>query len=156
MVFDPVKIPQNVYVEDRVIGPISLRQIFMMLAGGGVSYVVWAVLKQAGYVNFVAVTLAAGPTVIMILFAFVKISQISLARFCLLMIERSKKPAIRYWQPRTGIEVRLYKQSVTKKEVDDTPEEGKNSSQIDALSSVLDSEVLQPKNPEVSPTSPTA
>lgn len=147
MAFDPVKIPQNVYIEDRIFGPITLRHIFMLLAGGGVSYALWAVLRQAGYVNMVAGTISALPTVIMILFAFVKISQISLARFCLLMIERYKKPAIRYWQPRTGIEIRLYKQSIKPEDLeDDEPEESPQSAQeIDQLSSVLDTEVIQQK-----------
>lgn len=153
MPFDPVKIPQNVYVEDRVIGPVSLRQLFMMLGGGGVSYVLWSLAKQSGYANIASGTIAAMPTIIMILFAFVKINQISLARFCLLMIERLQKPSKRYWQPRAGIELRLYKQSIhSQKSTESGPIEQKNSSEIDALSSVLDSEVLQATKKKTSST----
>lgn len=151
MAFDPVKIPQNVYVEDRVIGPITLRQIFMLLGGGATSYALWAACKQAGYVNLAAGTIAVLPSIIMVLFAFVKISQISLARFCLLMIEKGQKPHIRYWQPRSGIEIRLFKQSIQKSEAkeDITPEK-KNVSEIDQLSSMLDSKVLE-NTPQATP-----
>lgn len=146
MAFDPIKIPQNVYVEDRVIGPVSLRQIFMILGGGGVSYVLWSLMTQAGVVSVASGTIAAIPTVVMLMFAFVKISQIPLSRFCLLMIERSKKPAIRYWQPRTGIELRPYKASAKPEPESKTePKAKKSSADIEALSSVLDTDAFKKK-----------
>ena len=38
MPIEPVKIPQNVYIEDRIVGPLTLRQTLIMAIGGGFSY----------------------------------------------------------------------------------------------------------------------
>jgi hypothetical protein len=150
MAFQPIKIPQNVYVEDRVIGPITLRQIFMLLGGGGVSYVLWSVIKTAGYINIIAGSIALIPTIIMVLFAFVKISEISLFRFCILLIEQSQKPSIRYWQPRTGIQIHFQQATDAEEEASRTPVPQKQISEVDALSSVLDSQVLEKKKTPIS------
>ena len=156
MAFDAVKIPQNVYVEDRVIGPITLRQIFMTLAGGGVSYVIWSLMKAAGYVSLIAGAIALIPTIIMLSFAFVKINEISLFRFCLLIIEKQKKPTVRYFQPRTGVQIRFLgaSKSVKDEAEEELEEESihtKNISDIEKLSSVLDTKVLKAEQ-EATPT----
>src|SRR3989338_1763761 len=107
MTIDPVKIPQNVYVEDRIIGSITLRQIIICLLTGGLSYGIFASLKTIGLMSAVTGVLAWTPLVIGAAFAFVKINNITLTRFCLLMLEKTDKPAIRVWAPRRGIMISL-------------------------------------------------
>jgi len=110
MAIDPVKIPQNVYVEDRIIGPITLRQLIIVLLTGGLSYAIWGAMKSAngGYIGIIGTIIAWIPCGIGAAFAFVKIQGISLMRFCLLLIEKSDKPSIRKWTPRKGISINFH------------------------------------------------
>lgn len=112
MTIDPVKIPQNVYVEDRIIGSITLRQIIICLLTGGLSYGLFSSMKAAGAMSIVTGVLSWTPLVIGAAFAFVKINGISLTRFCLLMLEKMDKPAIRVWAPRRGITISIGAASV--------------------------------------------
>lgn len=106
MPIDPVKIPQNVYVEDRIIGPITLKQIIMLLIGGGTSYALWSAAQSNGASQLIQI-LAWIPCVVAAAFAFVKINGISLFRIVLLFIEKLNKPSIRTWSPREGIVINI-------------------------------------------------
>jgi hypothetical protein len=112
MTIDPVKIPQNVYVEDRIIGSITLRQIIICLLTGGLSYGIFSSIKAAGIMSSVTGVLAWTPLIIGAAFAFMKINGITLTRFCLLMLEKTDKPAIRVWAPRRGITISIGTASV--------------------------------------------
>jgi len=106
MPIEPVKIPQNVYVEDRIVGPVTLRQLIILLLTGGFSYVLWTGIKsQTGYASIFTTILCWIPFVIGAAFAFVRIQQISLMRFILLAAEKIDKPIIRRWAPRRGISI---------------------------------------------------
>lgn len=107
MPIDPVKIPQNVYVEDRIIGPITLRQIILCLLSGALSYGIFSSIKAAGALSPVTGVLAWTPLVIGAAFAFVKINGISLTRFCLLILERMEKPPRRAFAARRGITISI-------------------------------------------------
>lgn len=106
MPIEPVKIPQNVYVEDRIVGPVTLRQMIILLATGGFSYAIWTAAKNQLGVASVPLTIICWiPFVIGMIFSFVKIQGISIARFLVLMAEKSDKPAVRLWSPRRGISI---------------------------------------------------
>ncbi len=115
MPVDPVKIPQNVYVEDRIIGPVTLRQIMIVMGGTGVSYAIWAGMKAAGQVSTVSTIIAWVPAVIAVLFAFVKINGISLLSIVFLSLEKISKPARRVWIPRQGIYVNVVTKVIKEK-----------------------------------------
>jgi hypothetical protein len=140
MALEPVKIPQNVYVEDRIIGPVTLRQIFLTLAGGGVSYAIYGFMKKTDNLTLVTAIASWTPLFIMAAFAFLKINGISLFKFMLLMFEKSQKPAIRYWQPRKGISMspRSFVPRHIKKLAKGSLDE-EEYGEIGELSSVLDS-----------------
>lgn len=153
MALDPVKIPQNVYVEDRIIGPVTLRQIFLTLAGGGVSYAIYGAVKKTGNLTLVTAAASWAPLVIMVAFAFLKINGISLFRFMLLMAEKSQKPAIRYWQPREGISMSpssFVPRQIKKHAKGDLA--GEEYGEISALSSVLDTGPIMEKESDTLPT----
>lgn len=143
MAIDPVKIPQNVYVEDRIIGPITLKQIMIVMASSGLSYTIWAIMRQSGMSSGANTLFAWIPTVIGTAFAFVKINGISLFRIMLLLIERIDKPARRVWTPRKGIYVNIATakkdpskkdKETDKKQIQKTQQEG----EIEELSRLLD------------------
>ena len=108
MPIDPVKIPQNVYIEDRIVGPLTLRQIIIMAVGGGFSYAIYASLSKAyGHVDILTTAIVWSPAAIAALFAIVKINDLSLARIVLLIIERMLKAPVRTWTPREGISINI-------------------------------------------------
>ncbi len=112
MAIDPVKIPQDVSIPDKVVGPITLRQLIMVLIGGGISYTIWSAMKKTageGASIGIGLTIAAWlPMMITAAFAFVKINNVSLFRLLLLQVERGEKPGLRVWGPRTGLTINIH------------------------------------------------
>ncbi|MBM3231313.1 PrgI family protein [Candidatus Peregrinibacteria bacterium] len=107
MAIEPVKIPQNVYVEDRIIGPITMRQLMLVMLSGGVSYAIWALMQSAGAVGLAYTIVAWFPVVIGGAFAFLKVNGISLFRIILLQMEKLEKPSTRLWTPHRGIYINI-------------------------------------------------
>lgn len=108
MPIDPVKIPQNVYIEDRIVGPLTLRQIITMAIGGGISYSMYASLAKAyGSVDLITTIIVWIPAVIAAAFAIIKINDLTLSRIVLLVVERMLKAPVRTWTPREGISINI-------------------------------------------------
>lgn len=101
---DYVKIPQNIRIEDKLIGPLSLRQIIIIAIGGGVSYTFYAMAsKTYGQVPAAAHVFIWLPLILCAAFSLVKINDISLMRYALLTFELMVKPRRRVFQPRRGL-----------------------------------------------------
>lgn len=107
MPIEPVKIPQNVYVEDRIIGPVTLRQLIITGIGAGISYVLFATVTKAGVTDITIRVLTWIPAVIAAAFAFLKINDLSLFNIILLIIEGMNKPNVRYWSPHSGLSINV-------------------------------------------------
>ena len=107
MPIEAVKIPQNVYVEDRIIGPVTLKQLALTGLGLGISYGIFGTLQKSGVTNPVALGLAWIPGVIAAAFSFLKINDLTLFNIILLSIESMNKPNIRYWSPHQGLSINL-------------------------------------------------
>ncbi len=140
MPIEPIKIPQNVYIEDRIVGPLTLKQVLIVGIGGGFSYVLYGMLTQAyGALALPLTILVWSPTAIAAVFAFIRINDISMFKLVLLTIEKLNKPTIRTWSPRRGIVINIRTNSPeTKDPKHSTGLPAKEPSQIDELSSVLD------------------
>lgn len=118
MPIEAVKIPQNVYVEDRIIGPVTLRQLLITGIGAGISYGIFATAQKSGVTNVIALGACWIPAVIGAAFSFMKINDLSLFSIILLSIENANKPNIRYWSPHPGLSINLItRQNV--KQIDD-------------------------------------
>jgi hypothetical protein len=141
---DYVKIPQNVRVEDKLIGPFSLKQIILIAVGGGFSYSLFAMLsKTYGAVPVIAHALIWWPAILSVAFSLIRINDISLFRYVLLMIEMMSKPRKRVWQPRQGITINVQTRPTKKKEKNDkknVEEEKKSAIRLEDLSVILDQE----------------
>ncbi len=107
MPIEPVKIPQNVYVEDTIIGPVTFKQLIIVGIGAGISYVIFALVTQAGYIDKTIQALCWIPALIAAAFAFVKINDLSLFNIILIGIESINKPNTRYFSPHAGISINL-------------------------------------------------
>lgn len=153
MPIDAVKIPQNVYIEDRIVGPLTLKQILIVGAGGGISYALWAMAAKAyGSVSIPLTVLVWIPCVISAAFAFVKINDLSMLRMCLLLLERMNKPVLRAWGPRQGITINIRTfHSVENPVTDKSPGSPnaamgvKQQARLQELSSILDSAIAKPE-----------
>ncbi|HLD08229.1 MAG TPA: PrgI family protein [Candidatus Peribacterales bacterium] len=140
---DYVKIPQNVRVEDKLIGPLSLRQIIMIALGGGTSYALFGMISKAyGSIPLVAHVFIWWPLILCAAFAVVRINDIPLTRYSLLAFELMIKPRRRVFQPRRGLST-VSRDGATSKKSKKIPEEKpvaakKNALRIGDLSALLD------------------
>ena len=145
MAIDHVKIPQDIHVEDKIIGPLSLRQVGLVAAGGGVSYALFATLqKSVGYVPIVAHAFIWLPLLICGAYALVRINNLSLFRLTLLVIEQQVKPRQRPWVTRRGLSVLGLVPERKKKEEPKKDEKNKTKEKavsIEDLAGVLDTEI---------------
>lgn len=142
MPIDAVKIPQNVQIEDRIVGPLTLRQIIIMAIGGGFSYMLYAMVqKSVGQMSIMLTIVLWIPAVISAAFALVRINDLSLMRICFLLLERIQKPAQRTWAPRTGISITIRTSTAPKEDEKKTvPQNSQMTAekQIAELSNVID------------------
>ena len=117
MPIEAVKIPQNVYVEDRIIGPVTLKQLIITGIGAGISYMIYATATKLG--ASLPILIAAWiPAVIAAAFAFMKVNDLSLFNIILLMIEGMQKPTQRYWSSHGGISINLITRQAAKEMID--------------------------------------
>ncbi len=140
MPIEPIKIPQNVYIEDRIVGPLTLKQLIISTIGCGFSYALFAVLSKAmGGTPPLPVTILVWiPGALSILFAFVRINDLSMLHLLLLLVEKANKPATRIWAPRRGITIN-FRTTMMEKPKAATPQTPEHSMpRIDELSSILD------------------
>ena len=151
---EPVKIPQNVYIEDRIIGPLSLRQIIIMALGAGFSYLLFSSYDKAvGNVGIPMTIILWTPAAIAAAFAMVNINDLSLARICMLVAERMVKPSVRTWAPREGISITIHTSRVREQEQEQKTAAGMPSTekQISELSHVMDRQLPVVAVPEEKP-----
>lgn len=142
MPIEAVKIPQNVYIEDRIVGPLTLRQIITVAIGCGFSYAVWASLsKTYGNLGVIPTIILFIPGALSFLFAFVTINDISLLRMVLLTIERMNKPSVRVWGPRTGIQIHIRTFGVKDEDDKKKAEPVQAPTRLEDLTTVLDSPI---------------
>ncbi len=86
-------VPQFIDVEDKVIGPITVRQFIILLVGGGFIFIAY---KLSDFTLFLAQMV--GISAITFGLAFIKINGRPVHFFLLNVIQTSKRPKIRVWQ----------------------------------------------------------
>lgn len=138
------KVPQDVQREDKILFFITLRQLIMLIVGGGISYVLYVQMAKAYVLGSVEIALISLPAVIAVGFAFVKFKGLSLIKLVFLMLEQFMfRPMRRYWiqgagEPFTSSTMTF---AETKKK-EEVKEEEKNYSEekVKALAALLDGE----------------
>jgi len=108
MPIEAVKIPQNVYIEDRIVGPLTLRQVIISAVGCGFSYALYSMMAKAYGGTTLPITIMVWiPGALSILFAFIKFNDLTLFQMVLLTLERMNKAPVRVWTPRKGISITI-------------------------------------------------
>lgn len=143
MAIEPIKIPQNVYIEDRIVGPLTLKQIITVAIGCGFSYALYSMIIQSyGKIALPVTVMIWAPGALSFVFAFVKINDLSMLRLCLLAMERINKPAVRTWSPRRGISINIRTFTAPSKKKAEfeagDPQTDMKMKQIHELSAILD------------------
>lgn len=138
------KIPQNVAIEDKIVGPLTLRQLIMLAIGFGISYTLFAILSKMYELNIIEYIIIALPGLVAVAFALVKINGIPLLKFFFLFLEFSIKPKKRIWDHR-GI-ASLVSPDLTEMPKEGAPKEeaeldqkSKKAKNLKELTNVLDS-----------------
>lgn len=90
------KVPQDVQREDRIVGPLTLKQLIICGAGGIVAYAIYIALAKT-YIWITWLPPVAIVTVITLAFAFVRPLDLSFAKWIVLWIEFSLVPRNRIW-----------------------------------------------------------
>ncbi len=86
-------VPQFIEVEDKILGPITVRQFIIMLFGGVLVFIAY---RLADFVLFVILTAIIGGLVL--IFAFVKVNGQTFHYFLLNIFQTLKKPGKRIWR----------------------------------------------------------
>jgi hypothetical protein len=90
-------VPQFIDVEDKVIGPISVRQFITMLAGGGLIFLDYELIYRLNnnFWFFVIVAFFTGAATLV--FTFIKVNGRPFHYFLLNLIATMKEPRLRIW-----------------------------------------------------------
>ncbi len=136
------KIPQNVQIEDKIFGNIlTLKQLIIIGIGGAISYILYNFLARTYILGVIETGFISIPGLIAIAFAFIKINNISLFKFCLLFLEFIIKPNIRVWNKSGDIvlTLKLNPPKVNKKTNNDKPLNKQDTlSNLDKISRMVD------------------
>lgn len=92
------KVPQNIDLEDKIVGPLTLIQFLYVLGGGVIVYLLYLSL----HMRFLFWVLAIPIAIIAASLAFLKIQDQPLSHFIKAGLVYLSKPKKRLWQ-RTGL-----------------------------------------------------
>lgn len=132
------KIPQDVQREDTIVGPLTLKQLIIVGAGGGLAYAIYVSLAKTYFMEIwlppVAVVVA-----ITAAFAFLKVHGLQFHVFLMSFLEYHILPKQRFWIQGTGTP---FVPPFQEQKKDETPKENqikKEEKSIDELTQILDS-----------------
>ncbi|NUM25552.1 MAG: PrgI family protein [Candidatus Buchananbacteria bacterium] len=102
-------VPQFIDVEDKIIGPVTVRQFIIVLVGAGLDFVAYK-LSDFSLFLFLFVVIS----VLTFGVAFIKINGRPVHYFILNVLQTSKRPKIRVWQKTfTNSELKRYNKKET-------------------------------------------
>lgn len=85
-------VPQFIEVEDKIFGPITVRQFLILLSGGLTIFIAY---KLADFALFVFLLATIGG--LSLIFAFVKVNGQTFHYFILNLFQTVRKPGLRMW-----------------------------------------------------------
>ena len=74
------KIPQNVQIEDKIVGPLTLKQLIILGVGGGFTYAIYTILASKYYWEVWLIPTAV-PGLLTLAFTFIKINGIPFGKW---------------------------------------------------------------------------
>ena len=95
------KVPQNVQREDKIVGPLTLKQLIICAGGGIVAYGIYVSLGRY-YIWITWLPPVAIVVIITLAFAFARPLDLSFTQWLMLWIEYSLLPRKRMWTKSSG------------------------------------------------------
>ncbi|MEX2209785.1 MAG: PrgI family protein [Patescibacteria group bacterium] len=131
------KIPQNVELEDKILGPFTLKQFFYLLAAGLVTFVSFSAFYTASPPAFFMVT--AFTWIIAGAFVFIRPNDQPFAKFISSFFSFYVRPSRRAWKrmPSLG-EIKLEDRQAPPRVVQEEPSEEEVRSKLARLSHIVD------------------
>ncbi len=126
-------VPQFIDVEDKIFGPISVRQFIILLVTAVMAVVIYRVF---GNIDFFVTAAVDGVVVVGgVLIAFVKIQGTPLHQFLLHYLQAALQPRLRVWSPE---EEKQAKKEVLKVKAVPPPKAALTKSRLTELSLLID------------------
>lgn len=86
------KVPQNIDMQDRILGPLTMVQFIYAVIGGGICYAIYSAVK-APYSYFIVAPIA----LFILAMIFLKINERPFLNFLVSLIEFQAAPKKRFW-----------------------------------------------------------
>jgi len=139
-----VKIPYNVEKEDKLIGPLTLKQFLYVVAGAGIGFGFYELYRVAALSFFGFVILTFLVALFVASLAFFKINGLPFLNFLANLVIYLFSPKVRIWQKKPSSEALPLKVKdatikTSKEEAKEIKKEGNIRSQLEILTSILDS-----------------
>lgn len=136
------QVPQNIDMEDKIIGPLTLIQFLYLLGGGVACYLLFLSFKT----SFIFWVLALPIALLALALAFLKIQDQPLAYFIKAGLIYLSRPKKRIWQ-RQGIQPKVIQTSYKNiaKQPLIIPKRRIEKSQLEQLAQILDTQKVQPQ-----------
>jgi len=129
------KVPHNIDMQDRIVGPLTMLQFIEAVVGGGFAYVCFS-----GIPGFFGTLLGILIALLTLAVVFVKINERPFTQFLLSLVQFIANPKQRYWHkdPKNSISIEIIKN--VKKEEDKKIGKKISEKQIQNLAKKLDSD----------------
>lgn len=128
------KVPQNIDMQDKIVGPLTLLQFVYLMAGGIIIYITFSVATPV-----IAWLIAVPVGILTLALTFLKIQDQPFGLFLMATVLFFVRPQTRIWHKETELE-QLPQQKITpvKKEDIKLPKKGIEKSELEKLAYVLD------------------
>mgnify|MGYP000940078572 FL=1 len=139
------KVPQNVESEDKILGPLSLKQFIYALIGIGYGFITFALLQQ---VIFLWVIIGIPPALFLLALGLYQKEDQPLETYVIAVASYFTRPRIRFWEKEPIAEVFRVEPPPPKQEIMQR-DPGEVRSQLQQLAELVDTRGWSAKEPEV-------
>ena len=97
------RIPQEVQIEDRIFGPITMRRLIILTIGGGITYLLYVITQNSGFVVWFPIVFVVGALTLAL--AFLEPFGMKFHKFLARAVEFFTLPRLRLWDKRHSQDV---------------------------------------------------
>lgn len=134
------KVPQNIDLEDRIVGPLTLIQFVYCLVGGLICYIIYQLFPDKMFLVFL---LDIPIALVAIALAFLKIQDQPLSHFIVAGLNYYNRPKIRFWN-RFNKKISIISEAPQEAPKETTlPQKRIEKSNLEKLAYVLDTKPLE-------------
>ncbi len=131
------QVPKNIDLEDKIVGPLTLRQFLYVLVGGAISYSIFKKMAVPGGNTQLAMMISLPIALFSMALAFVKIQGQPLTEFLMALFTFMSRPRQRIWK-RHDQEQGLVLDENKKVEKANVSKKAMNIKEVSDLTNILD------------------